>query len=121
VVWEGRAGNRSPYPDAQPPFFRCQLRQAEVQNLGLATIRHEDVRWLDVPMDDALGVRGVESVGDLNRQVQQFVRLKRLASDATLEGLPFEQFHHDKWLPFSRSKVKQRQPPGNHSGFIGQG
>jgi hypothetical protein len=24
-------------------------------------------------------------------------------------------------LPFSRSKVKQRQPPGNHSGFIGQG
>ena len=48
-----------------------QLRQAEVEHLGLAARRHEDVRRLDVAVDDALGVRGVERVGDLHGERQQ--------------------------------------------------
>ena len=39
-------------------------------------------------MYEAPGVRRVESVGDLDGEVEQFVRLERLACDAMLEGLP---------------------------------
>jgi len=42
-----------------------QLRQSELENLGPAMFRHEDVRRLDVTMDDALLVRGVQRVGNL--------------------------------------------------------
>ena len=42
------------------------LGQAEVENLGVAALGDEDVRGLDVAMDDSLGVRGVEGVGDLD-------------------------------------------------------
>ena len=50
-------------------------------------------------MDDPLRVGNVQRIGNLNPHTEQFVRLKRLASDAMLEGLTFEQFHHDKRLP----------------------
>jgi hypothetical protein len=46
------------------------LCQAEVQNLGLAPGGNKDVRRLDVAMDDAFAVCRVQSVGNLNCQVQ---------------------------------------------------
>lgn len=41
-------------------------------------------------MHDPLRMRCVESVSNLDGQVQHFVRFKWLASNAILEGLPFE-------------------------------
>ena len=72
----------------RPLGLRSQFRQPKVQNLRLATLGHENVRWLDVPMDYALRVGSVQRVGNLDRQVQQFVRLQRLAGKALLQGLP---------------------------------
>ena len=63
-----------PAPSTQPPFFRRQLGQAEIQNLGLATLGDKDIRWLDVPMDDPFRMGSVQRIGNLNRQVEQFVR-----------------------------------------------
>jgi len=63
-------------------------------------------------MDDALGVRGVECVGDLDGKVEQPVRLKRLARDAMLEGLSFEQFHSDEGLAFVLINVVDRADVG---------
>ena len=40
-----------------------------MRQLGLAALRDEDVRRLDVAMDNPLGVRGVERVGDLRGEV----------------------------------------------------
>ena len=40
--------------------------QSKIQNLGVTSLGDEDIRGLDVAMDDALGVRGVEGVGDFN-------------------------------------------------------
>ncbi len=57
---------------------------------------HEDVRRFDVAMNDVAAVRRVERIGDLNRQLERFVARKRLAVDAFLERLPFEQLHHDE-------------------------
>ena len=64
-----------------PGLWR-QLGQTKVQDLRLghpASRDHENVRWLDVPMDDALGVRGVESVGNLDGEIEQCLGLKGFA------------------------------------------
>ena len=50
--------------------FACPLRQAKVQHLRVAARGGEDVRGLDVPVDDPLRVGGVEGVGDLDREIE---------------------------------------------------
>ena len=55
------------------PYGR-QFCQTEIQNLGLAAIRHEDIRRLDVAMDDALRVRRIQRVSDLDGEVEQGIR-----------------------------------------------
>ncbi len=42
-----------------------ELRQAEVEDLGAAVAGYQDVGWLDVAMDDAASVRGIERRGNL--------------------------------------------------------
>ena len=46
--------------------IRRNLGQAEVENLGVTAIGHEDIRGLDVAMDNAAGVGRVESIRDLD-------------------------------------------------------
>ena len=95
-----------------PPGLWRQLGQTKVQNLRLAAIRHENVRRLDVPMDDPLRVRGLERVGDLDGEVKQFVRLERLARNAMLQGLSLQQLHRDEGLAFVLVDVVNRADVG---------
>ena len=46
-----------------------ELGQAEVQDLGLPALGDEDVRGLDVPVNDPLGVRGVQGIRELNAEL----------------------------------------------------
>ena len=62
----------------------AELRKAKVEDLCLASIGDKDVRGLDVPMHDALRVRGVERVSNLNAQLQDLIKGQRLACDAVL-------------------------------------
>ncbi len=55
------------------------FRQPKIQNLGVSALGHEDVRRLDVAVNDALGVRGVERVGNLDGQRQNSVSSGRPA------------------------------------------
>ena len=50
-----------------------EFRQAEIQSLSLFTCGYENVRRLDVPVRDALRVRRIQRVRDLNGEVKQFV------------------------------------------------
>ncbi|OLC40850.1 MAG: hypothetical protein AUH43_25675 [Acidobacteria bacterium 13_1_40CM_65_14] len=67
--------------------------QTEVQNLRLISSRDEDVGGPDVAMDDALRVRRIQTVGDLNGQLQQGVLFER---DEMVERGTFEPFHDDE-------------------------
>ena len=58
----------------------------------------ENIRGLDVAMNDAFGMGDIEGVGDFYRQIEQKVEFKRTARDAMLQGRAFEKFHHDEGM-----------------------
>src|SRR5215467_3637079 len=72
------------------------LCQSEVQNLRLTPTRDEDIRGLDVAVDDSFGVCCVQGIRDLNPKIKHGLDLKRLASDQVPEGLSLQQFHRDE-------------------------
>ena len=82
--------------------------QPEIENLRLTSIRDEDVRGLDVPMDDALRMCRVESVGNLDAQIEHRFDLQRLASDPVPECLPLQQFHGDEGSPIGLVNLVDR-------------
>ena len=51
----------------------CEFGKTEVQNLDWATLGEKDVRGLDVAVDDALSVSGVEGVGELDADVEHAI------------------------------------------------
>jgi len=74
----------------------ARLGEPEIQDLRIAPRRDEDVRRLDVAVDEAVGVRRVECVGDLRRPGDELVRRDRSAVDPLLERRSFEELHHDE-------------------------
>jgi hypothetical protein len=62
--------------------------------------RNENVRRFDVPMDDPFGVGGIEPVGDLDGQVEDFISAQRLSPDAMFERVALQELHGDEAPPF---------------------
>src|SRR5580692_4275282 len=58
----------------------------------------EDIRWLDVAMDDALCVSCLKRVSDLDCEVQQRVDFQRLDVNFLLQSMTFQKFHCNKGL-----------------------
>ncbi len=75
--------------------LRSQLRQTKIENLRVTSFRHKDIGRLDVAVDDACGVGSIQSIGDLNRQTEQNIRLNRLSRDALLQSDAVQEFHDD--------------------------
>ena len=50
----------------------AQLGQAEIQNFRRPAFDQKNIRGLDVAVNDALGVRRFQAVGNLNADVQKF-------------------------------------------------
>ena len=57
------------------------LRESEVQHLDRAVLAHADVGRLQIAMDDAERVRGVERLGDLPGHVERLVDRQRASRD----------------------------------------
>ena len=55
--------------------FRRKLCQTEVENLGMAALRDEDVGWFDVPVDYSLSVGCVQAVCNLNPEALNLLAL----------------------------------------------
>src|SRR5215213_312499 len=73
------------------------FHEAEIDHFHLATLVHEDVRRLNVAVDDALLVCFAECFSngrnELNRAVEREPFVKKIA-----ERLPFDVLHHDERL-----------------------
>jgi hypothetical protein len=72
--------------------------EAEVENFRLAAIGDENIRGLDVAMDDAFGVRCVERVGNFHAEGEKSVHVRGARCDALLDGLTLQQLHGDEAL-----------------------
>jgi hypothetical protein len=75
---------------------RQQFRQAEIENFGVAAASDEKIGGLDVAMNDSLGVRGVQRVGDFDADVEQAVHFQRVAVHSVLQRSAVEKFHGDE-------------------------
>jgi len=56
----------------------------------------KNIRGLDIAMNDAFGVSGVEGSGHLNSNFEEFVERNRPLCDAMFESLAVEKLHHEK-------------------------
>src|SRR5271155_3151078 len=90
----------------------CQLSQTKIQNLCLPSFHQKDIRGLDVAVHDALGVRRIEPVGDLNADLQEVRYFNGFPSNPVLESPTLEQFHGDKWPAFKFSNIVNRADVG---------
>ena len=80
-------------------WFEREFGQAEVEDLGVTPIRDKDVRGLDIAMNDAFGVRGIERIGDLDTQRKQRVHFHGTTADAVLQRLAFQKLHRNEGSP----------------------
>ena len=83
----------------------CQLGEAKIQDFGRTTIHEENIRGLDVTVDDTLGVGSFEAVGDLNTDIQEFGYFDGFPADAILERLALEQLHGDERSAFELANI----------------
>ena len=91
---------------ASRAFF--DFRQSEIEQFRVTALRHKNIRGLDVAVHDALAVRSLQAIGNLDRQLQQLRGAHRLSVNAVAQRLPFENFHHQKRLAFVIVDVVKR-------------
>ncbi len=65
----------------------------------MASIGHEYVGRLDVPMDDSLAVGGVERVRNLDPEVQHLLQRHPLAVDMSFQRHTVQILHGNESLP----------------------
>src|SRR5215471_8551012 len=73
-----------------------QLGQSKIENLGLTTRRDQNIGRLDVAMQNALAVGGVQGVGNLDRQVEQLLYIETVPAEVLVQGLAIDELHGDK-------------------------
>ncbi len=88
------------------------LRQSEVQNLGVAALGDKDVRWFDVAVDYALCVSSIQCVGDLDGQRQNYLGFHRSPADAMLQRYAIQKLHGDERLSVLLANVVDRTDIG---------
>ena len=74
------------------------LGQAKVQDLGLTSRGDEKVSWLDIPVDDACTVSRIQSVGQLNGELQEHFCGEGSVRNPLLQRLTLKQLHRDEVL-----------------------
>ena len=97
------------------------LGETEVEDFGVAAAGDEDVGGLDVPVDDVLGVSGVERVCDLDAEVEKEFEVESFAFDEVLQGAAVEKLHDDEGLTALLADVVNRADVGVIEGGCGFG
>ena len=93
-------------------WLHSNFRESEVEKLGMPTLRDEDVGRLDVPMNYANGMGGVECIRDLDAEIEHGVYVKRLPCDLMLQRHAVQKFHDDEGLPIVLADLVYRADVG---------
>src|SRR5215472_15743144 len=64
----------------------------------MPTAGDKNVSWLDIAVNDAFGVGGVERVGDFDAKVDKLLGRKRASQHPVLESLALQVLHHNERL-----------------------
>src|SRR5207248_9798510 len=78
----------------------CQFGQAEIKYLGAPAVGYENICRLDIAMNDALAMRGIESVGNLNRNIEMLFVSECFPQKPRGKWFAFEKLHRDERLAF---------------------
>ena len=81
---------------------------AEVGHVHAVLVVQQEVRRLDVPMDDALGVRGVEAGCGLPEPLDRATWSDRLGASPIVDGAPVQILHDDERLAVMLTDVEDR-------------
>src|SRR4029077_18593888 len=71
----------------------------EVQNLSVSALRDKNVRGLDITVDDAGSVSGVERVGDVDGDGEKNFRFERTPRNSVLQREAVQKLHGDEASP----------------------
>ena len=85
------------------------LRQAEVEDLDVAVLRDEEVLGLQVPVNDALLVRGGKTLRDLERVIDGLLLRNRTCVELAPQRLAFPELHHGVRNAFLIPEVEDRE------------
>ena len=80
--------------------------QTKIHQLGLTAVRYKNVGWLDITVNDSFGVSGIESIDDLNAEIQNQREFERAAGNAVAQCLSFQQLHGDKCAALMLTDLK---------------
>src|SRR5246127_1299018 len=75
-----------------------ELGETEIENLGMPAFGDKNIGGLDVTMNDAFAMSGIESVGHFNRQAEQNVGIERFSANTMLQGNALKKLHGDERL-----------------------
>ena len=75
----------------------CDFGETEIENLRVSTLGDENVRRLDVAMNDALGVRRIQCIGNFNGKREDIFVVQR-PPDAVFQCHAVQKFHGDECL-----------------------
>src|SRR5262245_5441745 len=88
--------------------FQRDFRQAKIKDFGLTSIGYEDVRWLNITVDNSFGVCRIECIRNLDSQIERCFDVQRFPSYLMLEGLAFQILHGNERLSFVLSNFVDR-------------
>jgi len=71
----------------------------------VAALGDENVRRLDVAVDDSFGVSGIQSIGDFDAESQQRFEFQGTPGNAALQRSTLQIFHGDERLAFRFANV----------------
>src|ERR1700676_4190784 len=76
--------------------FGNQLRKPEIQHFRLSAPCYKNIGGFDVSMDNPLSGGGVESIGNLDSEIEHFFDSERIPENMVAHRLAFDEFRGDK-------------------------
>ncbi len=88
------------------------LGEAEVQNLGVAPLGNENVRRLDVTVNDAFRVRRIQRIRNVDCHMQEPLQFHRLTGDQMFQCRAIEVLHGNERPAFFLANLMNRADVG---------